>query len=737
MIGDYLKFLKYNTLPLPPKIRSRISALALLLMLLASACANELEDLGAPADVAVSASNRRLTVAWREMPGATSYKIAGRPKNQLVPSYREYPVLSSPYIIADRWAMSGMEYEVRVAAVNAEGPSEWSAPVSITAPALQAAPADAIGVFAPLLVGETAVVAMRSRRPFASRSRWHWFMCSVDGSDCKVLPMRRGQPTWQYFMEPELQGKCLSVQVDYDQEGASYSATAVLGIVAGEASTTHGPQCGSPPAPSRSQPLTTHLYDLQSSWVWLRWDPGRGGAIAPLGNDLLVATPWGRLAVVSPTGEVAYLEGNVPMNRAKLRAHPNQANLPLSQFRVADILLKQHSAGRYELFVTHHYFTGACLRFRLSSTTLLQQGADVSVSSAWRTIFDAEPCLPVASGTRGEVAGGRMLTDGPDHLLVVIGDHGYGSYAQASDSHLGKLIRVEIETGRAETLAFGLHNPQGLAQDGHGHLWETEHGPQGGDELNLLVAGGNYGWPQVTYGVAYGKKVNVPRAEEVGRHDGFVPPVFAWVPSVAISSILVNDERLFPLWRDDLLISSLSGTSASGHSLFRVRRHGATVQYVERIEVGARIRDLAQMPDRRLALLVDSGRVHFLSRSYAHCNDEAKGDRSVYAIDCPDTVGTVEPTGAQLYGVYCSGCHNLTGKKHGMGPHLVGVVGRRVGSVRGYLFSDALRSLDMAWTPARLARFLANPREFAPGTSKASLPITQAEIRAIADFIAD
>ena len=578
------------------KIRSRTSTLALLLMALAAAgCMYvkrtpdiEFPTLGRPTDVAVSAANRRLTVAWREIPDATSYTIAVRPKNELVPAWREHTSPSSPYTIADMWAMGGMEYEVRVAAVRADGQSEWSAPVSITAPALQAAPADAIGGFSSPVVGQPIAVRLVGQYPLENRSPWHWFISSADGSDRKVLPRLQHAKTYQHFMESAMQGKRLSVQVDYDKEGVSYSATAVLGIV------------------GAAQTLTTHLYDLQPSWVWLRWDRARGGAIAPLGNDLLVATPWGQFDLVRPTGEVAHLEGNVPMNQAELLAHPDKANFRLDGFRVADILLKRHSAGRYELFVTHHYFTGECCRFRLSATTLRQQGATVSVSPAWRTILDAEPCVSLASNL--SLAGGRMLTAGPDHLLVVIGTHNQ-SYAQVLASHLGKLVRVEIATGNTEVLARGLRNPQGLTRDAAGHLWETEHGPQGGDELNVLEPGGNYGWPQVTYGVGGGSKVNVPRATEVGLHDSFTKPVFAWVPSIGISSVIVNDEHLFPLWKDDLLIGSLAG-----HALYRVRRDGTDVQYVERIEVGNRIRDLAQMPDRRIALLVDGGRVHFLSR---------------------------------------------------------------------------------------------------------------------------
>ena len=543
--------------------------------------------LGTPTEVAVTAANRRLTVAWDAIPGAASYTIAVRPKNGLVPTWREYTSPSSPYTIK-RWAMSGMAYEVRVAAISGRGQSEWSAPVSITTPVLQAAPANAIRGFPSPVVGQLINVGLVWQRPFANRSRWYWFICSADGLDCKVLPERHAQPSYAYFMEHSMGGKYLSVQVDYDKEGVSYSATAELGVVA--------------------PVLTTHLCDLQSSWVWLRWDDAWGGAIAPLGNDLLVATPHGRFALVRPTGEVAYLEGNVPMNKAEL--------LRSGGFRVADILLNRHSAGRYELFATHHYFTGECIRFRLSATTLLQQGTDVSVSPEWRTILDAEPCVSAASDPN--LAGGRMLTDGPDHLLVVIGDHWQSEYAQDPASHLGKLVRVEIETGHTEILAFGLRNPQGLARDEAGYLWETEHGPQGGDELNVLVAGGNYGWPQVSYGVGYGSWVNVSQAEQVGLHDGFAKPVFAWVPSIGISSLIVNDERWFPLWRDDLLIASLSGRQGSGYALYRVRRDGTDVQYVERIEVGNRIRDLAQMPDSRLALLVGGGRVHFLSRFYDH-----------------------------------------------------------------------------------------------------------------------
>ena len=520
--------------------------------------------------------------------------------------------------------------------------------------------------------------------------------------------------------------------------------------------------------------LETHLYPLEMDRVDLEPFQLGGGGLDALCNDLLVVTPWGRIAMIHRGERVEYLEGAVPMNLEGLRTHPDVADFRPDRFRVADILLKQHSGNRWELFVTHHYFTGECTLFRLSSTTIFFENGAASVSPAWRTIFDAEPCLPTANHA-GHQAGGRILTDGSDHLLIVVGNHGWiwtgeSIVSQDPDSHLGKLVRIAIESGDAEILALGLRNPQGFARDADGNLWETEHGPQGGDELNLLLTGANYGDAVVTYGVNYGRYINVPDKHALGGHDGYALPVFAWVPSIAISSLIVNDPRWFPLWKDDLLIGSL-GTNENGRSLFRVRRDGTAIQYVERIPVRDRIRDIEQMPDGRIALLMDSARVLFLSRSYRYCDEESIQRNDAYSVDCEELASIFEatqsdssgpdedsgaanedeettgaengtdssataPTGAQLYAANCAACHSLDIEEHGVGPHLVGVVGRRVGEADGWNFSDALRSLGGVWTTESLADFLADPQGFAPGTTMGSQGLSASDAAAIADYIA-
>ena len=733
----------------------------------------------------MDAADRRLAVSWSIVEGATGYKIAARLKNGVEPfPWMEYDAESPPYAVTDGWAaMSGREYEVRAASVNADGQSVWSPPVAVTAPELRPAPPNAIqiGSDGPYVVGDRMRVGVGDQRPFARRSLFLWSVCGPDGSECELLPLV-SSPTYIYLAGESARGKRVQVQVDYDKDGASFTATAALGVVSADAPSrfTTPPTPALPPGCEEAEPpsgedvfetgdpLATHLHHLESKSAPLEWDAGRGGAVEPLCNDLLVVTPWGGILLVRANGDVERIEGQVPMGLEQLRAHPDSATFS-DTFRVADILLKQHSEEQWELFVTHHYFTGDCIRFRLSSAAISWERGNVSVSPTWRTLFDAEPCLP-PSGYSGLHAGGRMLTDGPDHLLVVVGDQGRLEAPQNPDSHLGKLVRIAIEAGEAEILAFGIRNPQGFARDADGNLWETEHGPQGGDELNLLEPGANYGYPSVSYGVQYGGFINVPedKAASVGKHEAFALPRFAWIPSIAISAVAVNDERWFPLWEDDLLIGSLGG--GYGNSLFRVRRVGTDIQYVERIKVGYRIRDLTQMPDGRIALLADGGRVHFLARSEEYCDERSRRILLVYSVGCgpipanaapeddapsddaPNPGGGAEPDpadggdgdadadaaagGEQLYATHCAACHSLNIEEHGIGPHLVGVIGRSVGQVEGWNLSEALRSLSGVWTRESLAQFLADPQGFAPGTTMGSQGLSESEAGAIADYVA-
>ena len=391
----------------------------------------------------------------------------------------------------------------------------------------------------------------------------------------------------------------------------------------------------------------THLYELQLLIVDLERFSNGGGAIEPLGDKLLLVTPRGRIALIQADGEVSYLPQRVPM-------YESAPDEPITWvgFRVADILLKKVSPEEITLFVSHHYLVGDCVEFRISSTELGLENEAITVSGDWKTEFTANPCIESAifgywegavPKTGGGIqAGGRMLMDGAEHLLVAVGDHAWYEWHERQtagnpekppvvdpESHLGKLLRIELASGEVEVVAGGFRNPQGLARDKEGNLWLTEHGPQGGDELNLVRPGLDYGWPYATYGILYGNRI-WPYNKAQGRHDGFEEPFFAWIPAIAISNLIVSDSQQFPLWQDDLLIGSLR----SG-SLFRVRIREGRVTNFERIVMGERIRDIVQMPDGRIALLSDSSRIIFLQRAPLYCQLE-NDSRSIYSYDASE-----------------------------------------------------------------------------------------------------
>ena len=418
--------------------------------------------------------------------------------------------------------------------------------------------------------------------------------------------------------------------------------------------------------------IETHLYALEREDVPRAGASvfGYEGAIEAIDNDLLLVRPkqgGGGIVLIRPNGDVETLAGEVPTNVSALQALPDDdAHRWVRNFRVTDILLNESTTGRFDLYVAHHYVDGECVRFRVSLTGVERipvkpHHSDTTVRrktrfrSSWETVFDAGLCLMPFSWLPLHQSAGKMLMDDPGHLLVMVGDYGQagGPGGGTSPDELvppfGALLRVTIATGETETLTRGHRNVQGMARDAAGNLWASEHGPRGGDELNLLELGRDYGWPKVSYGIGYnepggslppplggggddGEAPHWPERDAVGRHaGGYTAPVFAWVPSIAPTAIVPNDAQWFPMWGDDLLIASLRGGA-----IFRVRFLGGRVQYVEKIPFGARIRDLAWMPDGRLAVLHSRGRVSFLKRSDKYCSADSPRGGGAYAVHCED-----------------------------------------------------------------------------------------------------
>jgi aldose sugar dehydrogenase len=218
--------------------------------------------------------------------------------------------------------------------------------------------------------------------------------------------------------------------------------------------------------------------------------------------------------------------------------------------------------------------------------------------------------------------GSRLMFAADKTLYITLGDRQKFGPAQDIAQSLGKVVRIQRDgripadnpkwrdaLARPEIYSLGHRNPQGAALHPlTGQLWVSEHGPQGGDEINRVQAGKNYGWPNASYGCNYGDPVGNECRLGGGKHaPRFVEPNSIWIPrSIAPSGMLFYTGKAFPKWRHQVLMGSLAGTA-----LWHLEFDGDREVRRERLlgELGERIRDVEQGPDGLLYLITDSGKL--------------------------------------------------------------------------------------------------------------------------------
>jgi aldose sugar dehydrogenase len=198
---------------------------------------------------------------------------------------------------------------------------------------------------------------------------------------------------------------------------------------------------------------------------------------------------------------------------------------------------------------------------------------------------------------------GCRIVPTPDrHLFVTLGERYQRDRAQELTNHLGKVVRLSIDSGQAEIWSYGHRNPQGAAlHPVTGRLWTHEHGARGGDEINTPERGKNYGWPVITYGRDYtGFKIGEGTAKA-----GMEQPLHYWDPSIAPSGMAFYTGDAFPAWRGNLLVGALRG-----QLLARLELDGTKVVREERLltDLAERIRDVRVGPDGLVYLLTDDSR---------------------------------------------------------------------------------------------------------------------------------
>jgi len=318
-------------------------------------------------------------------------------------------------------------------------------------------------------------------------------------------------------------------------------------------------------------------------------------AFLPDGAGMLVTERPGRLRHVSPQGEIGPPITGTPAVFARGQGGLLDIALAPDFAHSRVVYLAFSEAGPNELAGT------AIGRGRLS--------ADLRHLENFEVIFRQEP-----KRSTGVHFGARMAF-GPDgHLYVALGENNQRPFAQDLDKHQGKIVRLTPDgevppdnpfvgrsDARPEIWSYGHRNPQGLAWHPQtGELWEHEHGPRGGDEINIIRAGSNYGWPRATHGINY-TGLPIPEAEARSL-PGMEDPVYVWSQSPAISGMTFYTGERAPGWKSNLFVGALKN-----RELIRLELHGNRVVHEERLlkALGERIRDVRAGPDGALYLLTD------------------------------------------------------------------------------------------------------------------------------------
>jgi aldose sugar dehydrogenase len=311
--------------------------------------------------------------------------------------------------------------------------------------------------------------------------------------------------------------------------------------------------------------------------------------------------PDGRMLVTERPGRLRVVVGD-QLQSEPIKGIPTV--LCCSHSGLLDVLVDPDFLNNHRIFLSYMHGTPEEGTIRISSAIL--EGNELVNK---RVIFESRPA---ANGL--DQIGGR-LAFGPDHALyLTIGDRFQMERAQNLLDDGGKIIRINTDgsipkdnpfVGHAdafpEIYSYGHRNPQGLIGNvGDGQLWAIEQGPKGGDELNLITAGSNYGWPLVTYGTNYDDTV----ISDKTTGPGLVDPIYFWVPSLATASLVSYYGNIMPDdWRGDFLIGSLAG-----ECLIRLRMDSGRVVKEERYlhHTIGRIRDVVVGADGYIYLLQDN-----------------------------------------------------------------------------------------------------------------------------------
>jgi aldose sugar dehydrogenase len=349
--------------------------------------------------------------------------------------------------------------------------------------------------------------------------------------------------------------------------------------------------CAQPAGKNNPQPTLPLMESIPGSG-----EPGQHiGQVVTLVAGL--HTPWAleflpdsRLLVSEKGGKLTMFNTDTWQQQA-INGVPAVANA--GQGGLMDVAVHPDFSNQPWIYFSYAVANGGAYSTRVSRAQLI--GTELR---KLEVLFSASPFF-----SERRHFGSRLLIDG-DYLFITVGDRGNRSRPQKLDNHAGKILRLKldgsipgdnpfvgVEQARPEIWSYGHRNPQGLVKHpGTDTLWSTEHGPQGGDEINIVRRGANYGWPVITYGEEYGGG----KIGEGTHKQGMEQPQMFYTPSLGTSGVVFYDGDRYPGWQPSLLIGGLRQTRIS-----RIELQGDQLGAETSLMLNARmrIRDLQLGPD--------------------------------------------------------------------------------------------------------------------------------------------
>ena len=345
-------------------------------------------------------------------------------------------------------------------------------------------------------------------------------------------------------------------------------------------------------ASANEQILEIQEKNVKSTQV----ESGRGAALAVL-ND------GGLLLGGGERGDTLFLYSQNKLVTIGKVLNQNE-RIRDSRFAPTDIAVLSEDANTAQLLISYPQLSQSpqCVRLVVFRYEYFKKDASLQKRERW---FQGKPCVAISAVQH---AAGRMQVIDSTTAYLTTGDLGFPRINRlAARGWLGGVF--EIKANSIKQISKGHRNPQGIIKIGN-NVYISEHGPRGGDELNLIKAGKDYGWPFVTYGQAYSSGDYV-KPTRPGTHAGYEKPLYSWVPSVAPTELVQLPSG--PQWKaqqSQIVMGTLAEQALVFIELLAPNKVGAVASF----DVGHRIRDLELLPDGTMVATTDDGKLLFISR---------------------------------------------------------------------------------------------------------------------------